>query len=404
MYLLDKYTDLNDLAYKLASDRAVIENLARFAHMLGFRCCGIDKSGKAAVDFEARTIRFRKDILGYWIIPTNNADDPFDGARCGRRSTIFTISQPQYLIDPKTFVYGEPTLSNMEPSTISTFTAINRSDKEDSISKSFSYQLSDTVSHSTSASFTEGGKAGVKITAGGDAGFKIPFIAAGTGKLQVETAVEFSFSATQGWTNMKSTTDGITDSLQYVGSIPPKSKRVIKLIVTKTESEVTYNANLLIRFFGGFTGPLKGSGARKHKKKDMEYFDIMFGDEDLKKSAFEEIVDMYDHKNNPSYSEWDWDWMKNQYGDWFDGVIEFFRQGVSASVDGKFVQVKGVMAHIIAEKPQPLSDAELQELSAGAHEIALTLTPDTDIHSLRLLSQVVTPSDEIPGGRVLSIE
>ena len=203
---------------------------------------------------------------------------------------------------------------------------------------------------------------------------------------------------------MKSTTEGITDSLQYVGSIPPKSKRIIKLVVTKTESEVTYSADLMVRFFLGITGAMKSSGARKHHKKDLEYSDIMFGDQGLKKSALEEIVDMYDHKNNPSYSEWNWDWMKNQHGDWFDDVIDFFRQGIGASVNGKFVRVKGVMADIIAEESQPLADAELQELSAGTREMAHVLTPDEEIHSLRLPSQVVTSSDEIPGGRVLAIE
>lgn len=416
MYQIKDYKDMSDLVYKVASDPTVIRNLASFAHMLGIGWCGGTQSGRVGEGFDINRIfggKKGRGHVGEWIAKLGDSytvqahydrNDPHAGGYWADKRLEMMLTNFRFLIDPDGVVYGKPRISNLEPSTISYVTAVNRSDKEETVSKSFTYQLSDTISHTTSFSFKEGTKVGIATKVGGQAGFKIPFLAEGKGNVEVETSAEFSFEATQGWSNATSTTHSKSDTQQYTAVVPPRSKRTIKLIVATTESEVEYTADISIDFVLILEGFLKwGGNARKDHPKNRPRVNLWFGEVD-ERSAFEDILDKYDHRHIPNYSDWDWDWMSSQHGPWIDTVMQSFRGGVGAATAGKFTRVQGVKADIIAENPEPLSEAELRAEPVATPMMAQVMAPEGASRPAEVPPHLILQSDELPGGRVEAIE
>jgi len=291
MYQITHFTDVEDLKYKVASDPTIIKKLAMFAHILGFGWCGGTQTGHVGEGFDISKVgAVDGSAAGYLLKAHYNARDPHAGGYMANTRLSMTLSNFNIFIDPATFVYGRPVVSTMQPEIIDTYPAINKGDSDDSMAVDFQYQRSKTIAHNTSWAITGG------ITVGAEGKAEVPFVAGGSVKAEVKLEVE------HGWEDSESTTYSATETKQYSGTIPKKHRRLITLMVVNTKSEVVYSADLIIRFDVTFNGFLMNSGnARVDHSPNRPLATIKFGNNKL--SAFAHILDMYDHRNIPRYSD-----------------------------------------------------------------------------------------------------
>ncbi|WP_051470249.1 aerolysin family beta-barrel pore-forming toxin [Fischerella sp. PCC 9605] len=402
MYQLAGFRDVEDLKWKVASDPNVIRALASFAHMLGFGWCGGTRSQAVGEDFDVR-----KDGDRYVLQAHYNSSDPYhDGYWADKRLRI-TLSNFRIGFDPRSFVYGTPVIKDLAPAAIASYLARNESNTEDSVTKTFTFQLSETVTHTTNYSFTEGIKVSVKW------GAKIPFFGGG------ETTTEFSFSATQGWSDSTATNYGQQDTSTYTGKLPARSQRLIRLIANRVSSDITYSAVAQIGFDIEFYGFLRWSGnARSDHPQDRPFVTLSFGNSTY--NGLEDIWDKWTHREITGYWGWDWGWMQQNFGGWLDNTMNFIGGGIGAPTSGKFNDVKGTYVYTSADDPQPIPRSAMAEstpgmtelVAVGALEAARMATITATRETLREVSglnvhiadELLLHTDEIPGARVIGIE
>lgn len=345
MLNIEHYKDEEDLRYKVASHPIVIEKLALLAHVLGFGWCGGTRSQHIGGDFDVS-----KSGTSYILQARYNKNDPFsDGYWADRRLKI-TLSKFIVLIDPSKLSFAKPYITEMEPSTLSTSVATNFShETAANTTCTASYQLAKTVTHSTNFSFTEG----VKISA--KQKVSIPFA-------ESEISEEFSFSSTQGWTNSESTTESETLAKSCNVEVPRRSKVHVAVIVERTKSEVNYTGEALVEFDVAFEGFLRWSGnGRKDHPTNRPTMKAQFGSEE--KHGLEDIIDQYEHRHIPGYSDWDWDWIEKNFPGSMKMIVEFLKGGIGTRISGKFKKVAGIDVHFNIGEAEPLPDTAVAQMA-----------------------------------------
>lgn len=360
MLNIEHYKDEEDLRFKVASHPIVIERLALLAHILGFGWCNGTRSQYVGGDFDVS-----KSGSSYILQARYHRDDPFaDGYWSNRRLRI-TLSNFVVLIDPLKLSFGKPFITDLQPSTLSTILAENPSKNEAQITKTTSVQLAKTISHSTSVSFTEG----LKLSAMQKV--SIPFA-------ESRISEEFSFSSTQGWSDSESTTTSNTESDSCTVKVPPHSKVHIRVIAERTKSEVNYTGEAFVEFDVAFEGFLRYSGnARKDHPTGRPIVKVQFGNE--KKHGLEDIIDKYEHRHIPDYSEWDWNWIETNFPGNVGMIVQFLKGGIGTRLSGKFKKVAGTNVHFDIGEPEPLpaaavaqmAHAGIASLSSGDGNLAL---------------------------------
>jgi hypothetical protein len=335
-YPLGSIVDLEGLKFKAASDPTVIKNLASFADMLGFAWCGGTRANSAGEDFDVS----RNSDGTYAVNAHYGSSDPFaDGYMADQRLKM-TISNFRIAIDPATFVYGAPTITSLTPISLDTALARNLSDTESTIGVSLSTSHTDTYSHETNVSFTEGVKIAIKNAA------EVPFFGSS------EVTTEFSFSSTQGWKDTNTTADVVGTTLTYQARVPAQSQKLITLVGSRTRSNISYTAVANVTFDVSFYGFLRYTGnANINHPTDRPFITQSFNSGGL--SGLEAIVDLYDHSFIGG-GDWDWDWIKAFAGGSLGSTMAFFRHGISVPLDGKFTGVIGTNVTFTEGAVQPL--------------------------------------------------
>lgn len=344
--VLFPYINEDDLAAKIINSPEFISKYATFAHYLGFGWCGGTASKYVGQDFE-----FRKSGNDYILQARYNASDPYASGFWADKRLKMTISNIRFYIAPETLKTGTEKITDLEPIVAQRYEAVNRGDTEDSASANFTYNKSKTVSHTTNYSFQEG--IHTKSTAKIDVLF-------------FSGAMEYgwNFTANQGWSDSTSTVDSSTVSTNYTTSVPAKSKRTIKLMSYKTKSEVPYTANIYMDYDITYSGFLRwGGNARTDHPKDRPFVNVTFGSKDL--SATEQIEKMFTNRSIPGYSQWDWNWMNNEYGanNVKSIVSSICRRPMGAATSGVFSAVDGTNVQVIAEDAISLTPEELNNMN-----------------------------------------
>ncbi len=195
--------------------------------------------------------------------------------------------KPEHLIDPSTFTYGAPVLTELTPIVLDQAFVTNASQTPSMVSVALSSSHTETYSHETSVSLTQGITVGITASAG------VPFF----GEAQAST--EFSFSASQGWSNSSTTEDVVGTELTYTAQVPPQSKKPITLLGTRSKSDGPYTARAHVSFDIELNGFLRPEGnARKDHPQDRPYITLKFGSNGV--SGFDHILDWYDHADIPT--------------------------------------------------------------------------------------------------------
>ena len=385
MYTITQFNDLADLQFKLVSDPVVLLHLASLANALGFGWCGGTNTGSVGTGFDVR--RVDKQI---WAQAHYNGSDPYAAGYRATDRLVMIFEDISLEIDPSTIQYGKPVLTKFEPSLISTLKTPNYGLTQIEARKEFTYELTETLTHTSSFSFTEGVKIAHTMTA------KVPEVA------ESSTTFEFTFSAEQGWSDSSSTTQGKAETSGITCTVPPKSQVDIDLFVTNTESKVSYTCTAKLAFKVTFSGFMRWSGnARVDHPSDRPTQNFTFGTDSL--TACEHIVDLFDHRDQPGYSGWDWEWVLQHPEFNIASVVDFFRDGIGAGISGRFTNVKGqnVQIRTVAAYPLPPEGASVAPMLRTVAAPAAAFNHPGPHEYLHLHAPLVT--DEHLGARVLEV-
>ena len=351
------FVNEEDLKARIINSPEFITNHALFAHYLGFGWCGGTASQYVGEDFD-----FRKEGDNYVLQARYNPNDPYSDGFWADKRLKMTISNVSFYIAPDTIKTGEEKITQLDPELVQSFVAINRGNTEDKASTTFSYNKSTTVGHSTNFSFQE--SLNIKHTLKLDVLF-------------LSGSLEYSYGLTAGqsWSDSTSETESTSTSTSYDTTVPAKSKKTIKLMSFKTQSDVPYTANIYMDYDITFSGFLRwGGNARTDHPTDRPFVNVTFGAGDL--TAPEEIERIYTNRSIPGYSQWDFAWMENEFGagNVKSLVTALAKQPLGATIDGKFTCIDGTHVQVIADEAIPLTEDELND---GSNTMSLkSLDPD----------------------------
>jgi hypothetical protein len=327
-YPITGVTNATDLEFKIASDARIIATLAFFADMLGFAWCGGTQSQYVGQGFDVS----KGDGDSFIMQAHYDAADPYaSGYQADKRLKI-TLSNFQFIVDPATFTYSTSQKTPLTPIIVAETNAVNMSNADAQVSVSLTDQHTDTYSHTTNVSFTEGIKVAIKNKA------EVPLFGSS------EVTTEFSFSSTQGWSDTTTRTDVIGVTQTYSTKVPAMSKKLVEMLAGRAQYDVNYSGHGYVAFNIQYDGFLRWSGnGRSDHPADRPSVTVKFGDDT--RSGFDAIVDIYDHSNIPNYSSWDWDWIRAYGGVNLPDAMSLFRSGISAPLSGRFEGVKGISTY-----------------------------------------------------------
>ncbi|WP_432667452.1 aerolysin family beta-barrel pore-forming toxin [Wukongibacter baidiensis] len=351
------------LKSKIINSQEFIFKHALLAHYLGFGWCGGTASPYVGNDFE-----FRKEGDNYVLQARYNSSDPHAGGYWADKRLKMTVSNVKFYFAPETVKQGEEKITELEPLAAQTFKIVNRGDTEDTANTKIAYTASKSVSKSSNYKF--GQSLGTKTTVGVNVLF-----------FKGEKEISYNFNAEQSWSDTTTTVESTNLEASYTGKIPPKSKRIIKLMSYRTKSDIPYTANIYMDYDITFSGFLRwGGNARTDHPKNRPFVDVTFGNGDL--TAQEEIEDMYNHRSIPGYSQWDWNWMDQQFGannvNWV--VSNICNRPMGATMTGKFTCVDGSRVEVVAGEAIPLTPEELTGAARAASGGPIRGATIEDVH------------------------
>ena len=334
--LLNAAPDVESLKYEVASNPTVIYELAELANDLGYGWCGGTRTQYVGQDFDVS-----RTADGSYIMQAHyNSSDPYASGYWADKRLKITLSNFKLLIDPSTFSYGTPLTESLDPIAVAQSYASNSNTTQGTITVQLTDQHTDSVTHTTNYSFTEGLKVAIKNKA------EVPLFGSS------EVTTEFSFSATQGWSDATTTSNvtGITNT--YATPVPAMSKKLVTMLGFRTSSRVSYSGVAYLSFNITFDGFLRNGGnARTDHPTNRPFVTTTFGNDTM--SGLQDVLDKYDHRNIPNYSQWDWAWVNS-----FDGntsnLMDTFRKGIAAPISGNFAGVKGTYTSFTEGPVQPL--------------------------------------------------
>jgi hypothetical protein len=335
--------DAENLRFAVATDKELIKNLVRFADMLGFARCNVEKATYLGLSTEdtilARDFRVSKGSGDSYVIRLGYSGDC--DASNDRRMT-FTLKNFRFVVDPETFVYDAEQETALTPIVVAETTALNASDTASNVTVSLTDEHTDSLTHTTETSITAGIDVSLSATA------KIPFFA------EVNQTTTFSLSSTVGWTNTTSSTDVTGVTVAYTAQVPARSRKLIQMLASRTQYDVDYTGLGKVKFDLDIAGIFDAENGQKSHPNSEKRLVLSFGDGS--ESAFEEILDLYDHAHIPNYSEWDWQWIRSYAhdGDRFRTVIGTFRGGVVVPLQGTFRFVTGIATNFQEGPAVPL--------------------------------------------------
>lgn len=332
------FTDEEDLKAKIFKDPEFIRQYALLAHKLGFGWCGGTRSQYVGDDFD-----FSKSGNDYILQAHYNANDPYaSGYRSSERLRM-TISNVKFYLDPTTLVTGPQKVSAFQPVVAGSADLVNEGDTEGTFENSLAYQLSTTNSHSSTFKFTEG----ISLKN------KYKFSA---GIMGTESEIQVNFSTDQGWTDTSQTSSTNTLTTKYTTKVSPRSQVHLELQALKTTADVPYTAKMYVDFTITYHGFLRYSdNARTDHPSNRPTIDLTFGKPGVK-SATEDILDQYTHRDIPGYSNWDWNWLINKYGsDSVKSMLSMCKIPLGGLQTGTFHFDNATNMRIVARPATPIS-------------------------------------------------
>ncbi len=347
--------DAASLKYSIISDSEFHKPLAYLAHFLGYGWCGGTGSQYVGEDFSIH----QDHSSQYTLQARYNSNDPYAGGYRDHDRLKMTLSNIRFVTNPGDLELGEPQVYNRVPIKTVTFVVTNEGDTTDTKVATVTYNETQSWSKEDNFSFTE--------TIGITNSYEFDLKVMGT-----KTEIKAEFSATQGWSETHGESETISQSAQYRAEMPPRSKREITITFFKQTADIPYNSNMYMDYHLTYENFLRwGGNARQDHPTNRPWEVYTFGGRN-NLSAAEDVLDQYLHQEINGYTQWDWPWMKSEFGDssirWALGNVTKRRFG--APMTGKFKTVDASQYDVNAGPAVPLTDKDIQQINRAKRSIS----------------------------------
>ncbi|CAM2867163.1 aerolysin family beta-barrel pore-forming toxin [Hathewaya histolytica] len=357
---LFNYEDHEDLKAKIIKDPYFIKNWANMAHCLGFGWCLGTASKEIGEDFEFKRAEEEGKTV-YYLSARYNQNDPYAEGYRPHDRLVMKISNARFVIDHDSLTLGKAKVISLDPLASSTLQVVNKSNSEAKTSLSFGYETTESTSKTDHVKFGE--KIGIKSSFN----VRIPFI----GEKSIETNLEFN--SEQGWSNTKTNSVTTKHTISHTTTTPAKSRKKVRLNVLNKKSDIPYEGKIYMEYDIEFFGFLRYTGnARKDHPTDRPSVSVKFGGKN-NMSAVDHIIDLYKHKDINGYSEWDWNWVEENFYDrfseyssnvasqYFGGIIS----GVFTNVGGTDVKVEEGRERALKNTSSTEQNVEVQNFKSS---------------------------------------
>ncbi|MDD1443904.1 aerolysin family beta-barrel pore-forming toxin [Dolichospermum sp. ST_sed3] len=162
-----------------------------------------------------------------------------------------------------------------------------------------------------------------------------------------EWNMELSASASQGWTNSKTTTKTITNTAAYTAPLPSRTERTVSLLALQTSSSVDYTSVAQVSFDISYSGFLSaGANAREDATTDRPVVTVNLNTDQLAGINSADLSNVTDNTGK----RYDPNKFNSIYANYAQNV---FKAGISTPVSGTFTGVGGtsVTAQALPDKP-----------------------------------------------------
>lgn len=337
--------DAASLKYAIISDPEFHEPLAYLAHFLGYGWCAGTGKRSVGEDFSIH----QDSGSQYTLQARYNSNDPYaDGYRAHDRLKM-QLKNIRFVTNPGDLELGEPQVYNREPTKTVTYLIKNEGNTTDIQVATLAYNETESWSKEDNFSFTE--------TIGISSKFEADLLIA-----SAEGEVKAEFSATQGWKETHGESNTVSQTEQYRAEMPPRTQREITITFFKQTADIPYHSRMFMEYDLEFENFLRwGGNARTDHPTNRPWEVYTFGGRN-NLNASEDVLDQYLHQKIDGYSQWDWAWMKNEFGAnsirWALGNVS--KRKFGAPMTGKFTTVDAGQYEIVAGPAVPLSDDDLE--------------------------------------------
>jgi len=331
--------DAASLKYSIISDSAFHKPLAYLGHYLGYGWCGGTGSQYVGEDFSI----YQDSNNQYTLQARYDSNDPYSGGYRSSERLKMQLKNIRFVTNPADLELGEPQVYNRVPIKTVTYEIRNEGNTTDTKVATLTYDETESWSKEENYSFSE--TIGITNTYEFDLGV-----------MGSKTEINAEFSATQGWSETNGETNTVSQSAQYRAEMPPRTKREITITFFKQTADIPYTSQMYMDYDLMYENFLRwGGNARTDHPTNRPWEVYTFGERNGFNAA-EDVLDQYLHRHINGYSQWDWDWMLNEFGSgsirWALGNITKRKYG--APMNGKFTAVDASQYNITAGPAVPL--------------------------------------------------
>lgn len=351
MITIESFTDIEDLKFQIASNPDVINAYAQFANLLGYGWCGGTATNEVGKDFNVIKDTDVEGQSSYSAIANYRASDPFGNTGThywADKRLKMNFSRFKILIDPAKMNFEPPLITNYQPKAIETYVAANKTNTDANVSLAFSSDVTDTKSHSVSTNVT----AGVELSLEAEA--DVPEVA------KFKTGVKYSFSIAKGWTDGEDHSTGKSVTPTFSNTLPKGTQAVLSVIAATTKSESKYAMGATVQFDVTFNNFLRATfnafRVGTILATDRPFYPYKLGlksaSNDMSSAEFAQNI--YNHRNIPNSSEWDFNAIEKQYPGALNNIMAMIQTPVEVVLKGKFTDIMGDNIHIEMDMPTPI--------------------------------------------------
>jgi hypothetical protein len=333
---------------KILTSESFFMPWARLADYLGYGWVGGNTNGNREVGREMEYRRIQSTLDNF--MPDNeyrymfNAKyDPEhpDGYWAEHRFRM-AFSKIQWMMEPESLKLGDPLVYDKKPIKVVTALLENYSNLPDtgvatlSYSSTVSWSKTDSVSVNSKISITKSMK------------FGIPLVA------EDETSVSVEVGQGENWSTTNGGSTTTSETAEYRAIMPPRSQRLITLILFEQKADVPYRANMFMSYNAELYNFLRwsGNGLRGHPDNRPFYL-AKFGGAKDGLNAPQDLLSQY---INPAISMWDWQWVTNEFctNRVQNRIGEIAKRKFRQQFSGVFTALDSTHYKIIAGEAKPL--------------------------------------------------
>lgn len=345
---LYNFENLDKLTTIIIEDKDFISDWATLAHFMGFAWCGGTQSKLVGENFDLEKI-WKDGKVVYVLQAHYDPNDLYsEGYRADERLKM-TIENVRFIIDSDSIRFDAPEITNLDPILAGSYTGVNCSFNEESLSFKFNYQEEVSYRKNDSIDYSDE----IKL----EKNFKIEIPINDDDKYNPT----FEFTCDKGWSNPIIHSDKsslIPLEKEITEMVPAKSQRKVELLRLHKETSLPYTANIYIAYDITLSGFIRWEwNGMKDFPRNRPYANVKFGGE-RGLNAQNHLEKIYNNRDIDDYSQWDWEKIFEKYKKTsVDSLINKIVNKQSGGIQtGTFNKTDKTETKVLVHLPEPLTE------------------------------------------------